>query len=53
MPSAPSTRQHMSQARKPQKQKGTAMENKSYFEEMSEQDLTLVGREGLALSYGF
>jgi hypothetical protein len=29
------------------------MENKNYFEQMSEQDLTLVGVEGLALSYGF
>jgi len=29
------------------------MESKSYFEQLSEQDLTLVGREGVALSYGF
>ena len=28
------------------------MENKTYFEQMSEQDLTLVGVDGLALSYG-
>ena len=28
------------------------MENKTYFEQMSEQDLTLVGVEGLAMSYG-
>ena len=28
------------------------MESKSYFEQLSEQDLTLVGREGVALSYG-
>lgn len=29
------------------------MEIKSYFEQMSEQDLSLVGVESVALSYGF
>ena len=28
------------------------METKSYFEQISEQDLDGMGREGLALSYG-
>ncbi len=27
--------------------------NKNYFEQLSEDDLTLVGRESVALSYGF
>ena len=37
-------------ARKSEIRKGRKMENKSYFEEMTEQDLTLVGRDGLALT---